>query len=141
MKNLNKNNSAFPIGKEALSKAGQAAIANFSNRKPIQFLFQLSMAWAIIILAVYLAVFFNNILITILAIIIIATRQNVLGLLIHEQTHCLGFKARFGDKLTNFFAAYPLIVLTVEGYSQAHLSHHKFDLIIFDRMANSNHCK
>ena len=59
MKNLNKNSSAFQVGKEALSKAGQAAIANFSKRKPLLFLFQLSMAWAIIILAVYLAVLFK----------------------------------------------------------------------------------
>ena len=43
----------------------------------------------------------------------------------HDQAHCLGFKARFGDVITNIIAAYPLLVLTVEGYSKVHLSHHR----------------
>jgi fatty acid desaturase len=57
---------------------------------------------------------------------IVATRQNVLGLLVHDQTHCLGFKARFGDVITNIIAAYPLLGITLEGYSKVHLSHHRY---------------
>jgi fatty acid desaturase len=63
---------------------------------------------------------------SLLAIIVVATRQNILGLLVHEQAHCLGFKSKPGDLFVNLFAAYPMLILTVEGYSQIHLSHHRF---------------
>lgn len=50
----------------------------------------------------------------------------VLGLLVHDQSHCLGFPARPGDQITNLIAAYPLFAITVEGYAQVHLSYHKY---------------
>ncbi len=55
-----------------------------------------------------------------------ASRQNVLGLLVHEQAHCLAFKAWPGDLITNLLAAHPMLILTVEDYAQVHLAHHKF---------------
>jgi fatty acid desaturase len=64
-------------------------------------------------------------LVSIVVVFLVATRQNVLGLLVHDQAHCLGFKARFGDVITNIIAAYPLLGVTVEGYSKVHLSHHR----------------
>jgi fatty acid desaturase len=84
------------------------------------------MAWAVIIASIWLAVELQSVWVSVLAIFIVATRQNILGLLVHEQSHCLGFKASYGDSLVNFLVAYPLIVLTVEGYSQVHLSHHRY---------------
>ena len=50
----------------------------------------------------------------------------MLGLLVHEQAHCLGFPARRGDVIANLLGGYPLLVLTVENYAQVHLSHHKY---------------
>ena len=63
---------------------------------------------------------------SLITIFLVATRQNLLGLLVHEQVHRLGSRARYGDLITNLFAAYPLLVLTVEGYAQVHLAHHKY---------------
>ena len=112
--------------RQALSIEGKSQISNLAKRDPIPFLVQLILAWSIIVSAIWLALYLNNIFVNIFVIFIVATRQNILGLLVHEQVHCLGFKARFGDKFTNFFVAYPLLILTIEDYSQAHLSHHKF---------------
>jgi len=63
---------------------------------------------------------------TVLAILIVASRQNVLGLLVHDQAHKLGLRGEMGDKFTNLFAAYPILVLTVENYAKVHLAHHKY---------------
>ena len=128
MSHYDKNIFVGSFGKEKLSKEAKAKISSLSVRQPVPFLFQMAMAWFVIILLIVLAVLIHHIYFNIFVIFLIATRQNVLGLLIHEQTHCLGFKAKYGDLFTNFFAAYPLLLLTVEGYSQAHLSHHKFFL-------------
>ena len=41
----------------------------------------------------------------------------------HEQTHWLGFRSRWGDLFCELFVAYPLMV-TLEGYRRVHLAHH-----------------
>jgi fatty acid desaturase len=116
---------ALKGGKNALSKAARREIMNLSRRRPGMFLFHALLTWAVIFGSISLAVWADNLLVSLLVIFVIATRQNVLGLLVHDQAHCLGFKARFGDVITNIIAAYPLLVLTVEGYSKVHLSHHR----------------
>lgn len=112
--------------KHALSPAGRKRLDALNGRSPKAFLWQLLQAWMVIFTAIGLAVYFNSIWFNMAAILIIATRQNVLGLLIHEQAHCLGFKSKPGDLLVNIFAAYPMLILTVEGYSKVHLAHHRF---------------
>jgi fatty acid desaturase len=79
-----------------------------------------------IALAVYTAILCQNVLISLAVIYIVATRQNLLALLIHEQTHYLGLRSRLGDSVVNLFASYPLIAVTVEGYAKVHLAHHRF---------------
>jgi fatty acid desaturase len=92
----------------------------------MRFLARLTLTWATIIGAVAIAVLAQSWLATIAAIVAIGTRQIVLGLLTHEQVHDLGLPKRGGDTLVNFLAAFPLLVLTVEGYAQVHLAHHKY---------------
>jgi fatty acid desaturase len=116
---------AIKGGKNALSEAARREIMALSHRSPGMFLFHALLAWAVILGSIGFAVWTENILVSIATIFVVATRQNVLGLLVHDQAHCLGFKARFGDLITNLIAAYPLLVLTVEGYSKVHLSHHR----------------
>lgn len=112
--------------KSSLSLQARAELDKLAGRRPRQFLVQLVLAWAIIIAAIDTAVYANNVWVSILAILIVATRQHIFLLLIHEQAHCLAFKSRFGDLIVNLFAAYPLFVMTVEGYAQVHLSHHRY---------------
>lgn len=116
----------IPGDRHKLSENARAKARQLTGPRPAYFFGQLVLAWIVIIGAIAWAAHTNNLWANLLAIFIIATRQNVLALLVHEQAHCLGFKPRFGDFLTNLFAAYPLLFLTVEGYAKVHLRHHKY---------------
>jgi fatty acid desaturase len=112
--------------KNKLSPKGRKELNSLSRRSPRAFLTQLLLAWLTIFTVIAIAVKLNTIWISMLAIIVVATRQNILALLVHEQAHCLGFKSKLGDLFANLFVAYPLLIVTVEGYAQIHLSHHRF---------------
>ena len=101
-------------------------IKKLSGPRSRPFLTQLLVAWIIILSAIALACHFQTWWMTVLAILIVASRQNVLGLLVHDQAHKLGLRGEMGDKFTNLFAAYPILVLTVEDYAKVHLAHHKY---------------
>lgn len=111
--------------KSRLSKQAHEEIQALSGAQPREFLIQAGSAWGIIITAIALAIHIDNIWMTALAIPIIATRFNILGLLVHEQVHQLGLRGRYGDTLANILTAYP-IGITVEDYAKVHLSHHKY---------------
>jgi len=111
--------------KDALSPALRAEITALNGARPWAFTFQLVYAWAVIIGIVWWAVTMDALWATVIAILVVATRHNVLGLLVHEQAHLLGYRNRYGDLLVNLFAGYPLLVMTVEGYAQVHLAHHR----------------
>lgn len=88
------------------------------------FLKTLLNAWIVILGVIFLAVYLDNIVLSLFAIYIIASRQNILGLLIHEQAHFLGPKGKIGDIIANLFAGWPLLVLSMENYAKVHLAHH-----------------
>ena len=111
--------------KKSLSPEAQAEINRLAGRRPGNFMLQLVMAWLIIFSAIGCAVWAQNIWVSLFAIFIIATRQHILFLLTHEQSHCLAFKSAYGDLFVNFFTTYPLLLMTVEGYSQVHILHHR----------------
>jgi len=96
----------------------------YKSRRPGRFLLEAAYCWAVVFAAIGAAVYLQNWIVTVLAIVVVATRQNVLALLVHEQTHCTGLKSFPGDIVTNLIAGYPLLLLTVEGYAQVHLTHH-----------------
>jgi len=122
--------SSSPFGvlgdRQSLSPQARTEIQKLSGPRPLPFLLTALYAWVVIIGVIWWAVEAHNIWVSLFAIFIVATRQNMLGLLVHDQAHCLGFPARPGDLITNLIAAYPLLAITVEGYAQVHLSHHKF---------------
>jgi fatty acid desaturase len=91
--------------------------------KPAWFLFTALRAWAAVGLTVTLSERFGPPWAYILAVVFIATRQNVLALLVHEQVHKLGINSKAGDRLTNLIAGFWLL-LSVEGYRKVHLAHH-----------------
>lgn len=113
--------------KSRLSKQAREEIQALSGAQPKEFLLQAMSAWATIITTIVLSTHFDNIWMTLLAIVIIGTRFNIFGLLVHEQAHSLGFRGKYGDSISNILAAYPLGI-TVEDYANVHLSHHKFFL-------------
>ncbi len=112
--------------RQALPADAGSQILALAGPRPWPFLRAAFLAWVIIFGAIWWAAVANNVWVSLLVMLIVATRQNVLGLLVHEQAHCLGFPARRGDVIANLLAAYPLLVLTVENYAQVHLSHHKY---------------
>jgi len=85
-----------------LSKEGRTIINRWMKREPAAFTFQLILAWAVIIASIVFSESAHHPAGAFLAVFLIATRQNLLGLLVHEQAHCLGFKPKLGDLLTNF---------------------------------------
>ncbi len=121
----------FPVallmnGKAGLSDKAREEIGSLKHRRPFAFIYQVIMAWLVIVAVVWWAVIAESLWISILAIFVVATRQNILGLLVHDQAHTTGFKAKGGDLFVNLVAGYPLLILTVEGYAKVHLSHHTY---------------
>lgn len=101
-------------------------IINFTGARPGRFLLEAAITWVLIVGSVATALIVDNVFVSALTVLFVATRQNILGLLIHEQTHKLGLKGKYGDWIANFIAGYPLIILSVENYAKVHLSHHRY---------------
>ena len=116
---------AVKEGKHLLSASARSEIAALNGARPGAFTYQLVLAWVVIVGIIACAVYLDSMWATIVAILVVATRHNVLGLLVHDQAHFLGYRGRHGDLVVDLFAAYPLLVLSVEGYSQVHLAHHR----------------
>jgi len=113
------------IEKDALPPDLVAHVKALNGARPVPFTLALIMAWVVIFGSIFLAETIDTWWARLLAILIIATRMNILGLLVHDQTHMAGYRNKFGDLIVNLFCAYPLLVLTVEGYAQVHLTHHR----------------
>lgn len=113
--------------KTSLSEQAREEIQALSGAKPKEFLLQAAGAWGVIIAIIILALYTDSIGITLLSIVVIGTRFNIFGLLVHEQAHSLGLRGKYGDSIANILVAYPLGI-TVEDYANVHLSHHKFFL-------------
>jgi len=117
--------SAIKGDRTSLSKEGREQIKELMHIRHTRFIWELFKAWFVIIGSISVALYVDNIFVTILAIFLVATRQNVLALMMHDQVHYLGIKHKYGDLITDLFACYPLIILSVKNYAQVHLTHHK----------------
>jgi len=115
---------AIKVDKSQLPPQLLEELKPYKARRPGRFLLEAAYCWTVVFAVIVAAVLLQSWVATVVAIIVVATRQNVLALLVHEQTHCTGLKAYPGDILTNLIAGYPLLLLTVEGYAQVHLAHH-----------------
>jgi fatty acid desaturase len=113
-------------GPERLSRAARAEIANLAGARPLRFLVELTVNWLVVLVVIAGGVYFDNPFVTALCLVLIATRQMVFALLLHEQVHRLGLRMKYGDWIVNILAVYPLIATTVEDYAKVHLSHHKY---------------
>lgn len=113
------------IEKDSLPSDLVQRVHGLNGAKPGPFTLTLVMAWFVIFGAIILAQWIDSWWAKLLAIFVIATRMNILGLLVHDQTHMAGYRHKYGDLIVNLFCAYPLLILTVEGYAQVHLAHHR----------------
>jgi fatty acid desaturase len=93
----------------------------------VRFAAHLVVAWLTIVAAAWVAIASGSLWVSALAVFVIATRQVMLGLLVHEQVHDLAWPGgRWGDLAVNLLAGWPLMVITVDGYAQVHLTHHRY---------------
>ena len=106
-----------------LSESEQKSIRSMFGSNPNSFIGTLALTWMLIILAIGSGIYLNSWFANIALIFFIATRQNVLGLLTHEQVHRLGIRSRIGDVITNIFCSFPILI-SLQGYRQIHLTHH-----------------
>lgn len=113
------------IERDQLPADLRRAAEALNGARPGHFTLTMVMAWVVIFAAIAAAQWAGHWWATLLAIVVVATRMNILGLLVHDQVHRLGYRNRFGDLIVNAFCAWPLIGLTVEGYAQVHLAHHR----------------
>lgn len=113
-------------GPDKLSREGRAAVIALQGARPLLFWFHVVLNWALIALAIGLATWSANVLVSVVVVLFVATRQMVFGLLLHEQVHRLGSRWKYADWFVNVFVVYPLFVTTVEDYAKVHLSHHKY---------------
>ena len=91
----------------------------------------IAITWLTIVATISGAVYLDHWLANIAAIFLIATRQNVLGLLTHEQVHRSGANSKFGDFIANIFCAFPILI-SLQGYRHIHLTHHRKYFTEFD---------
>ena len=117
--------AAVDVSRDSLPRDLVEKVHALNGSDPKTFTITLVAAWGVIIAAVYFAERVGTWWASLLAIVLIATRMNVLGLLVHDQVHMLGYRGRYGDLVVNLFCAYPLLLLTVPGYARVHLSHHR----------------
>jgi fatty acid desaturase len=84
--------------------------------------------WIVIAASAWIALRAHHVLVYALAIVVIATRQHALGVLMHEGTHYRLFSSRrANDVLGDLLCAFP-INMTVSRYRHDHLLHHKFNM-------------
>lgn len=99
-------------------------VKELSRLDSSKFLNYLYLDWGIIIATIYLAESFFNPLVYIAAIIIIATRQQAIGVLSHDVVHYRFLNNRkLADWMGNIFMTWPLF-FTIPGYRSMHLRHH-----------------
>jgi fatty acid desaturase len=118
--------SALLGDKSNLSDKARLEILDLNGPRPLTYLWQAFRAWAVIVGMIAFACYTDSLLISLVAIIIIATRFNIFALLVHEQVHFLGLRGRYGDSIADLLVAYPLLGVTIKSYAKVHLSHHKF---------------
>jgi fatty acid desaturase len=116
---------AVERSRDSLPRSLVATVHELNGSDPKSFTLTLATAWVVIVGAIVTAESIGAWWASVLAILIVATRMNVLGLLVHDQVHMLGYRGRFGDLIVNVFCAYPLLLLTVQGYARVHLAHHR----------------
>jgi fatty acid desaturase len=82
--------------------------------------------WGVIALAIAAAVWSHHWALWVAAVIVIATRQHALAVIMHEAAHYRVFtNRRVNELISDCFCAYPLGLAT-QLYRKQHLEHHQF---------------
>ena len=80
--------------------------------------------WVVIAATVWLAIYVDRWWAYLPAMIVIASRQHALGIIMHDATHHRLFTSRaVNEYVSNLFCAFPMAMST-QGYRGEHLAHH-----------------
>ncbi|MFD8498249.1 fatty acid desaturase family protein [Amycolatopsis sp. NPDC059657] len=105
---------------------GVAELRVLSTRRPARAMTAIARQWLGIVLAIFAAHWVDTWWITVLAIVVIATRQHALAVLMHDGAHGLLLAGRSrNDIVSDLFLAFPLFVSTTL-YRRHHLDHHRY---------------
>lgn len=92
----------------------------------LRVIFDIAMVWLVIALALWMALSLETWWASLLAILIIGSRQHALGTLVHDGTHYTLFKNRaVNDVICDLFCAFPIFIST-RGFRIFHLTHHRY---------------
>jgi fatty acid desaturase len=98
-----------------------------STLRPWRAIAAIAFDWIVIFLAIATSVYFDNLFVYLVAILLIAGRMHAFGVMLHEAAHIRLVKSRkINDWIADLFLAWPLFLITVDGYRQAHLMHHRY---------------
>lgn len=100
-------------------------LSELSTLKPWRSMVAIAFDWAVIFLAIATSVYFNNLFVYLFAVLLIAGRMHAFGVLLHEAAHIRLVKNRkINDWIADLLLAWPIFI-TVDGYRQTHLQHHR----------------
>ena len=99
-------------------------VAAFDRPSPARWLLAVAKEWLVIGAAIAAALWFPLWWVWLVAALVVATRQNALGILTHEGTHChVAGSVYWNDLLANWLTAYPMFISS-EGFRTVHMRHH-----------------
>lgn len=101
-------------------------LSRLARRAPWHLLLQTTFEWLCIVLLIVAAESFANPAVSVLCMLLIATRQHALLALMHEYAHYQLSRSRawFNDVVGDVFTAFPFFV-TVHGFRRNHMAHHR----------------
>jgi fatty acid desaturase len=103
----------------------KAVFKKLSEKAPSPWLKDAFVDWCVMVIAMYTALYFNNVLAYVFALFVLGNRQHALAILGHDGTHFTLFRSKkLNDAVTNVCAFFP-VGLTASGYRNLHFLHHK----------------
>ena len=102
----------------------EAQVKEHSKLDSSKSIFYLYLDWGIVLAAIMAHQMIDGVLVYILSIIVIASRQQAIGVLSHDVVHYRFMNNRkLADLIGNIFMTWPLF-FTIPGYRSMHLRHH-----------------
>ena len=104
----------------------QQEIKGLSEISGLKSSFYLGLQWFIIFGSILFANYAQSLVVYVAAIVVIATRQHALAVILHDGVHYRLFRNKtINDLASDFFCAYPLAAST-SLYRRFHLEHHRY---------------
>ncbi|RZI40905.1 hypothetical protein EGT07_21655 [Herbaspirillum sp. HC18] len=105
----------------------RALLKELTRAAPARLLLQTAMEWLCIAALIAVAVWLSNAAASIACMLLIATRQHALLVLMHEYSHYQFSRkhAWLNDLIGDAFTAFPFFI-TLHGFRRNHLSHHRY---------------